>query len=75
MIKIDVEGHENSVLKGAINTIINNKPIIFIENLGHGYPNLFNVTQFDEFFESINYVKEMINIHGGLMDLWIPKEN
>ncbi len=30
-IKIDVEGHELSVLNGAINTIKNNKPVIIIE--------------------------------------------
>jgi len=30
-IKIDVEGHELSVLKGLKNTITNNMPIIFIE--------------------------------------------
>ena len=33
MIKIDVENHENEVLEGAKQTILNNKPIIFVENL------------------------------------------
>jgi hypothetical protein len=40
MIKIDVENHENEVLEGAKQTILNNKPIIFIENLYYGYPNV-----------------------------------
>lgn len=31
LIKIDVEGYEYNVLKGAINTIIEYKPVIFIE--------------------------------------------
>lgn len=31
VIKIDVQGYEPNVLDGSINTIINNKPIIFIE--------------------------------------------
>ena len=51
MIKIDVEGHEIPVLIGGIETIKKNKPIIFIENLSHGYPHLFKENQFDEFFE------------------------
>jgi len=33
MIKIDVEGHEEEVLKGAVDTIKKNHPIIFVENL------------------------------------------
>jgi FkbM family methyltransferase len=33
-IKIDVEGHEESVLRGAIKTIASNQPILFIE-CGH----------------------------------------
>lgn len=75
MIKIDVEGHEDSVLRGAIDTIINNKPIIFLENLAHGYPHLFKVDQFDKFFTDINYIKKETNICNGFMDLWIPDPN
>ena len=33
-IKIDVEGHEESVLRGALNAISSNQPIVFIE-CGH----------------------------------------
>lgn len=72
MIKIDVEGHENCVLNGSIQTIKRNKPIIFIENLSHGYPTLFVESQFDEFFSSINYIKVAKNIEGSYMDLWSP---
>jgi FkbM family methyltransferase len=73
MIKIDVEGHENSVLNGGIETIKKNSPIIFIENLSGGYPHLFNDSQFDEFFKKINYIRTHKNIEGSFMDLWIPK--
>lgn len=73
MIKIDVEGHENSVLLGGIETIKNNQPIIFIENLSSGYPNLFKNSQFDEFFGKVGYVRTLTNIKGSFMDLWVPK--
>jgi len=73
MIKIDVEGHEIPVLIGGIETIKKNKPIIFIENLSHGYPHLFKENQFDEFFEKIDYQKTQSNIMHSFMDLWIPK--
>ena len=74
MIKIDVEGHENSVLNGGIETIKKNNPIIFIENLSSGYPHLFKDSQFDEFFEKINYSRIHKNIEDSFMDLWIPKK-
>lgn len=45
MIKIDVENHENEVLEGAKQTILRNKPIIFVENLFHGYPEKYVQTQ------------------------------
>ena len=35
MLKIDVEGFENQVVLGAKNTLIENKPIIIIEQKGH----------------------------------------
>jgi FkbM family methyltransferase len=74
MIKIDVEGHENSVLNGGIETIKRNQPIIFIENLSSGYPHLFKDSQFDEFFENINYIRIHKNINRSFMDLWIPNK-
>lgn len=42
LIKIDVEGMENKVLEGARETILRNKPIIFIEFTG------YNLSQCDE---------------------------
>ena len=73
MIKIDVEGHENSVLNGGIETIKRNNPIIFIENLSPAYPRLFQDSQFDEFFKETNYIRAYNNIVSSCMDLWIPK--
>jgi len=74
MIKIDVENHESNVLKGAKETIIRNKPIIFIENLNHGHPNVCPPNKFDSFFDSIGYTLKESNILGGFMDLWVSKE-
>lgn len=37
-MKIDVEGHESSVLRGALNTISSDQPIIFIECNHPGHP-------------------------------------
>jgi FkbM family methyltransferase len=71
MIKIDVEGHEEEVLKGAVDTIKKNHPIIFVENLGHGYPELFKVDRLDSFFNQIGYIKKEENITRSLMDLWV----
>ena len=71
MIKIDVEGHENNVFNGAIKTIQKNNPIIFIENLYHGYPHLFNESQFNDFFNNVGYILEKKNIENSFIDLWI----
>lgn len=73
MIKIDVEGHETHVLNGAKNTILRCNPIIFIENLAYDYPHLFNINQYDEFFNSVGYKNIDKNIAGSYMDLWIKK--
>jgi protein O-GlcNAc transferase len=73
MIKMDVENHENEVLAGARQTILRNKPIIFIENLHHGYPKVCPDPEPHEiFFKSVNYKKIYYNIVGSFMDLWIP---
>lgn len=73
MIKIDVENHENEVLDGARDTINRNKPIIFVENLFHGYPNVCpDQEPHKKIFQELNYKKYLSNILGGFMDLWVP---
>jgi len=39
MIKIDVEGFEEEILRGAENTIKSNKPLMIVEQQDHGYKN------------------------------------
>ena len=51
IIKIDVEGHELNVLKGAVNTIKKHKPMILIEI--HQFEN----SEIPEFIESLGYDK------------------
>ena len=75
MIKIDVENHENEVLNGARQTILRNKPIIFIENLHHGFPKVCpDPEPHESFFKSVNYKKIYHNIHNSFMDLWVPAD-
>ena len=74
MIKIDVENHENEVLEGAKQTILRNKPIIFIENLFYGYPNACpDPNPHQKIFDELNYKRIETNILGSFMDLWITK--
>lgn len=73
MIKIDVENHENEVLEGAIQTIQQNKPIIFIENLHYDFPNVCpNPNPHAPILQKLGYKKKESNICHSLMDLWIP---
>jgi len=56
VIKIDIEGCEYQALTGAYNTIIEHKPIIFIEihpNFLNNYQN--NIEEVAEFVKLINY--------------------
>ena len=72
MIKIDVENHENEVLEGAKETILRNKPIIFIENLFYGYPDVCpNPNPHQKILNELHYQRIETNIGGSLMDLWI----
>ena len=74
MIKIDVENHENEVLEGAKQTILRNKPIIFIENLYYGYPAICpNPDPHNKILEELGYHRIEKNIEGSYMDLWVPK--
>ena len=53
LIKVDVEGHELSILKGSMQTIKNNLPIIFIEiwNIPEHYNRYVNSDSFKILFE------------------------
>ena len=74
MIKIDVENHENEVLEGAKQTILRNKPIIFVENLYHGYPNVCpNSNPHQAILQELGYHRIEKNIEGSYMDLWVPR--
>ena len=73
MIKIDVENHENEVLEGARETIMKHKPIIFLENLNHGYPDVVPEKEpHMKIMSSYNYKKIASNVVGSYMDLWVP---
>jgi FkbM family methyltransferase len=70
MIKIDVENHENDVLLGAKNTIIRNKPLIFIINSNNYLFPESNSQQ--SIMDELQYVKKEYNICESNMDLWVP---
>jgi len=73
MMKIDVENHENEVLEGAKQTITKHKPIIFLENLNHNYPNVVPEKEpHGKILSSYNYIKIDSNICNSNMDLWVP---
>ncbi len=78
LMKIDVEGWEERVLEGSRETIKRNRPVIFVENLGWGWPEMFDRDRLDPFFMSIGYKRKESNIVGksglgSLMDLWISE--
>lgn len=50
-IKLDVEGHEFKVLKGAVETITKNKPVIFMEHC----EKFGNVKKASDFLKSLGY--------------------
>lgn len=50
-IKIDVEGHEVEVLKGALNTIVSNRPTLLIEIKED------NLSKVKSFFSTLNYLQ------------------
>ena len=64
MIKIDVEGHELSILKGAINLLKNANPIIILEiNPGALIQNDLSLSNIVEFLNELNYYSFNINSH------------
>jgi FkbM family methyltransferase len=59
LIKIDVEGWELEVLKGAVETIKKHRPVMLIEFTGGNGKKSLHSYQIDEYFaviESLNYV-------------------
>ena len=74
LIKIDVEGWELEVLKGAVNTINKHRPIMLIEATGGNSKKSLHRYDIDEYFKIINlldYVSVEIN---GDDTIYIPKE-
>jgi FkbM family methyltransferase len=71
-IKIDVEGHELPILQGAVNTILNNKPVVSVENLHYMVPWKIKKDIYHDFFASINYKLLEANVGGCYMETWIP---
>lgn len=59
LIKIDVEGMEDSVLEGAKETILRNKPIIFIEFTGCDIINTKDENVRKKTIEKINKLEQM----------------
>lgn len=73
LIKIDVENHENEVLLGSKQTILNNKPIIVLENSYYHFSNIFpNQNPHEEFFKELGYSKIFSNVCDSSMDIWGP---
>ena len=57
LIKIDAEGMDLQVLNGAIETIKNSKPVIFVEFFDN---NKSIQTEIESFLQELNYSKEII---------------
>lgn len=54
-IKLDVEGHELKVLKGAENTLKENRPLVMIEILQSADGSIINAIQIGEFMSKLGY--------------------
>ena len=64
MIKIDVEGQELNILKGAINVLKDSNPIIILEiNPGALIQNDLSLTNIINFLDPLNYDSFFINSH------------
>ncbi|EAJ5474951.1 FkbM family methyltransferase [Campylobacter jejuni] len=70
LIKIDVEGMELAVLQGAEQTILRNKPFIFLES--NEVVSFYNIKRF---LEKLQYVhQEILGDYGALIHIFVPKE-
>lgn len=74
LIKIDVENHENEVFMGSKQTILNNKPIIILENSYYFFTHIFtNPNPHKEIFQELGYTKIYSNVCNTSMDIWAPQ--
>jgi FkbM family methyltransferase len=65
LIKIDVEGWELEVLKGAINTINKHRPVLLIEFTGGNSKKSLHKYNVDEYYEIINSLKyKPVSVNG-----------
>jgi FkbM family methyltransferase len=87
LIKIDVEGYELQVLQGAVNTISNSRPVLYVENdrvekskdliewlWSHNYQLFWHIPVL---FNADNYFNNATNIYGNTGSfnmLCIPRE-
>lgn len=55
MVKIDVEGYENDILLGSLNTLQKNQPVIVIEQQKHEYQNDRESLPAIKFLEKLGY--------------------
>lgn len=73
LIKIDVENHENEVLRGGMKTILKNKPIVVLENSYYYFSHIFpNPNPHADVFQELGYVKLHSNVCNSSMDIWGP---
>ena len=72
-IKIDVEGHEADVLRGALNTIATNQPVLLVEVKEH------NRDSVSSFFRNLSYVETSLERICGIAGsaenrIFLPRE-
>lgn len=72
LIKIDVEGWELEVLKGAIGTIQTHRPILLIEFTGGQSKKSLHSYNVDEYLELINYLGYQEVARAGDDTIYIP---
>jgi FkbM family methyltransferase len=73
LMKIDVEHHENEVLMGAKQTILNHRPVIVLKNSYYYFRHVCPYPEpHREIMEELGYVKQYSNVCHSSMDIWKP---